>query len=315
MKFFFIVFIFLSLFTGFCFASESLLFLPKNTEVVYSLRHLDVNPAWSELLEIYQRNLSSENKSNELVLTHIFQQFKFKTIAGGLFKKENLANSVLIIQPQLAGETEQFNRFLLNNLGSFVSVNNYWQKKGEEKRPIYFDNRGEANEKLTSFCVQDDQIILASNSNLISKCVFKQDKNDNVAANSLFKNLLIKGLSDYDGLFFVNNQQKKFSQELKKWESENKIVVLLSSDYLEAMLITFKLLSSDAMKGRIVFKCNNQTKISLVKADAEFLGEVFRRKYSYAQLAYKNNVLVEGDKVILNFETSNFKAILTKELK
>ncbi len=92
------------------------------------------------------------------------------------------------------------------------------------------------------------------------------------------------------------------------------MVVLLSSQWLEALLLEFKLVTADSLKGRLVFRCSDQSKLNMVKNDAQFLGEVIKRKYAYSQLSYKNKVSVEGNLVILDFDVTSFKAILDKEL-
>jgi hypothetical protein len=48
--------------------------------------------------------------------------------------------------------------------------------------------------------------------------------------------------------------------------------------------------------------------------DAQFLGEVIKRKYAYSQLVWNNKIVIQGDLVILDFSATNFKAILDQEL-
>ncbi len=290
-------------------------YLPDNTEIVYSLRNINTSSAWQGLIKSYQGKIAShKDDPNYFLLDYLFRQFKFKQIAGGSFVTGTTSKNILAVYPDLESEKERFNKFLIDNLGNFVSVNPNWQKKQINQQNIYFDNRAETNDLMTAFSVQGSQVVLASNSGLVATCLGTRTKQNSIVTTGLFKELIGKIPKDYDGLIFINNQNRKFSQDLKKWEADNKMVVLMSGQWLDALMLEFKLVTSDSLKGKIVFKCSDQSKLNMVKNDAQFLGEVVKRKYAYSQLAYKNKVSVEGNMVILDFDASNFKAILDKEL-
>ncbi|MBI5554897.1 MAG: hypothetical protein HY920_03460 [Elusimicrobia bacterium] len=296
-------------------AEELTEYLPKNTELVYSLRNIDTSSAWQSLIKNYQGKVAgTKDDPDYFLLDYLFRQFKFKQIAGGSFVTGTTKKNILVVYPDLEGEKERFNKFLIDNLGNFVSVNPNWQNKQVNQQSIFFDSWAETNDLLTAFSVQGSQVVLASNSGLVATCLETKTKQNSMVTAALFKELSGKIPPDYDGLIFVNNQSRKFSQDLKKWETDNKMVVLMSGQWLEAWLLEFKLLTADSLQGKIVFKCSDQSKLNMVKNDAQFLGEVVKRKYAYSQLVYKNKVAVEGNSVILDFAASNFKAILEKEL-
>ena len=295
--------------------SEVTEYLPKNTEIVYSLNNIDTSSAWQGLIKTYQGKIAThKDDPNYFLLDYLFRQFKFKQIAGGSFITGTTKKNILVVYPDLEGEKERFNKFLIDNLGNFASVNPSWQKKQINQQNIFFDSRAEANALMTAFSVQGSQVVLASNSGLVATCLETKTKQSSIVKTALFKEIIGKIPKDYDGLIFVNNQSRKFSQDLKKWEKDNKLVVLMSSQWLDALMLEFKLITDDSLRGKIVFKCSDQSKLNVVKNDAQFLGEVIKRKYAYSQLSYNNKVSVEGNSVILDFEARNFKAILDKEL-
>ncbi len=290
-------------------------YLPKNTEIAYSLRNIDTSSAWQGLIKSYQGKVAGhKDDPNYFLLDYLFRQFKFKQIAGGSFVTGITRKNILAVYPDLEGEKERFNKFLIDNLGNFVSVNPSWLNKQVNQQNIFFDSRAETNDLMTAFSVQGSQVVLASNSGLVATCLETKTKQNSIVTAALFKKLIGKIPQDYDGLFFVNNQSRKFSQDLKKWETDNKMVMLMSGQWLEALMLEFKLVTDDSLKGKIIFRCSDQSKLNVVKNDAQFLGEVVKRKYAYSQLAYKNKVAVEGNSVILDFDASNFRAILDKEL-
>jgi len=289
-------------------------YLPANMDVTYQLLHVDSQPAWQEILNLYRDKLANQNDPNMLLLSYIFKQFKFREIAGGYNRAAQQNNNVLLVQPQLSGPGEQFNRFLIDNLGSFVAIDQNWHQTAEGEAKIYFDIRGEANEKLTSFNVANDQVILASNSALVKKCLAAGEKQANIESQSWYKALRDKALANYDGVGGINNRNRNFTAELKKWEKNNNLVVLMSSDWIDALGLSFRFLSDDRIQGRLLFQCSEPGKVALVKSDAEFLGEVAKRRYSASQLGIKSKVTVNGNVVILDFEAVNWRPILEKEL-
>ncbi|MDD5757414.1 MAG: hypothetical protein PHR23_09105, partial [bacterium] len=212
------------------------------------------------------------------------------------------------------GEKERFNKFLIDNLGNFVSINSGWEKKESSQQDIYFDSQAERNDRLTAFSVQDGRVILASNSGLVSTCLAAGQTGSNIVQTAAFKELSSAIPKGYEGYIFINNQSRRFSQELKKWETDNKMIVLLSGQWLESLLLTFTLVTDDEVKGKLFFKCSDPAKIKLMQNDAQFLGEAIKRKYAYSKLVYNHTVTVQGHKVILDFTARNFKAILDKEL-
>lgn len=296
-------------------AEELTAYLPKSSEILFSLRNIDTSSAWQGLIKSYQGKIAGhKDDPNYFLLDYLFRQFKFKQIAGGSFVTGTMRKNILVVYPDLEGEKERFNKFLIDNLGNFVSVNPSWQNKQVNRQNIFFDSRAEANDLMTAFSVQGSQVVLASNSGLVATCLGTRTKQNSIVTTVLFKELIGKIPKDYDGLIFVNNQSRQFSQDLKKWETDNKMVVLMSGQWLDALMLEFKLITADSLKGKIVFKCSDRSKLNMVKNDAQFLGEVVKRKYAYSQMACKNKVSVEGNMVILDFDASNFKAILDKEL-
>jgi hypothetical protein len=290
-------------------------YLPKNAEIVFNLKNLNSSNAWRSLIRTYREKIAQhQDDPDYLLLSYLFRQFTFKQIAGGSFPADAGWNNILVVFPDLEGEKERFNKFLIDNLGNFVSINPGWQKKEGSQQNIYFDRQAESNERLTAFSVQADRVILASNSGLVATCLKAKQTGSNIITTASFKDLSSKVPQDYEGYIFINNRSSKFSQELKKWEKDNKLVVLMSSQWLESLLLTFTLVTDDSVKGKIVFKCSDPEKLKLMQNDAQFLGEVIKRKYAYSRLVYNNKIAVQGNMVILDFDASNFKAILDKEL-
>lgn len=295
-------------------ADELTSYIPPQAEVVFSLKNLDSSTAWRSVIKTYQGKIAQhQDDPNYLLVSYLFRQFTFKQIVGGSYPAGAGWNNVLVVFPDLTGEKERFNKFLIDNLGNFVSINPGWKKR-EGQQNIYFDSQAENNERLTAFSVQNDRVVLASNSNLVSQCLAAGQTGKNILAAAAFKEMSNKVPQGYEGYIFINNASRRFSQELKKWEADNKLVVMLSSQWLESMLLAFTLVTDDALKGKIIFKCSDPAKIKLMQNDAQFLGEVIKRKYAYSQLVYDHTVAVQGNTVILNFNASNFKAILDKEL-
>jgi hypothetical protein len=293
-------------------AGELTAYIPKTGKTVYQLRHLSANPAWQPVLDICRQKLGESQDPQLRVLSYIFKQFDFTEISGALIAPEN-GNNVLIIAPDLSGKAAQLNRFLIENLGTLVAVDQEWQKRNEAGANIYFDRRGEENEKLTSFCVQDHKVLLASNSSLVNQLLRTGGKPDNITADPLYRELAASALKDYDGLVYIDNGKHDFSRELKKWEDNNKMVVLLSSDWIAGVFVSFKLTAADQVKGRIVFKTNDRAKLPLVRNDAQFLGEAAKRRYGASQLDIKSKVTENGSRVTLDFEASNWRPILEQE--
>lgn len=296
-------------------AEELINYIPKNTEIVFSLKNLDTSTAWRSLIKTYQGKIAQhQDDPNYLLTAYLFKQFTFKQITGGGFPAGDGWNNMLMVFPDLAGEKERFNKFLIDNLGNFVSVNPGWQKKEAAGQNVYFDSQAESNDRLTAFSVQSDQVILASNSGLVAGCLEAKRTGSNIVTTAAFKELFSEKPKEYEGFIFINNKSRRFTQELKKWETDNKMVVLMSSQWLESLLLTFTLVTDDRVKGKVFFKCSDPAKIKLMQNDAQFLGEVIKRKYAYAQLIYSHTIKVQGNQVILDFQASNFKAILDKEL-
>jgi hypothetical protein len=296
-------------------AEELVNYVPKNAEIVFSLKNLDSSGPWRSLIKTYQGKIAQHQEDpNYLLVSYLFKQFTFKQIAGGSFPVEAGWNNILVVFPNLEGEKERFNKFLIDNLGNFVSINPGWQKKESRQQNIYFDSKAEQNDRLTSFSVQDSRVILASNSKLVSTCLEAQQTRANITTAASFKELSSKIPKDYEAYIVINNKGQRFSQELKKWETDNKLVVLMSGQWLESLLLTFTLVTDDEVKGRVVFKCSDPAKLKLMQNDAQFLGEVIKRRYAYAKLVYGDKITVLGNMVILDFNASNFKAILDKEL-
>ncbi len=296
-------------------AAELVNYLPKNAEVVFSLKNLNTSSAWRSLIKTYQGKIAQhQDDPNYLLLSYLFKQFTFKQVAGGSFPAEAGWKNILVVFPDLEGEKERFNKFLIDNLGNFVSINPGWSKKESNQQEIYFDSEAERNDRLTAFSVQEGRVILASNSGLVSTCLAAARTGSNVVQTAAFKELSSAIPKGYEGYIFINNQSRRFSQELKKWETDNKMVVLLSGQWLESLLLTFSLVTDDEVKGKLFFKCSDPAKVKLMQNDAQFLGEVIKRKYAYSQLVYNHTVSVQGNKVILDFTARNFKAILDKEL-
>ncbi|MDD5131516.1 MAG: hypothetical protein PHH44_02525 [bacterium] len=289
--------------------------MPKNAEIVFSLKNLDSSSAWRSLIKTYQSKVAQhQDDPNYLLVSYLFKQFTFKQIAGGSFPAGTSWNNILVLFPDLAGEKERFNKFLIDNLGNFVSINPGWKKKEGNQQNVYFDSQAENNESLTAFSVQNDRVVLASNSGIVSKCLETKKTGVGILTAALFKEMSGQIPKGYEGYVFVNNQSRRFSQELKKWETDNKLVVLMSGQWLESLLLAFNLVTDNEVKGKIVFKCSDPAKIKLVQNDARFLGEVVKRKYAYSQLVWDNKITVQGGLVILDFSATNFKAILDREL-
>ncbi len=295
-------------------AGEMLEYVPKSATVVFQLRHLDTAPAWQDILDLYRGKLAKQNDPNLVLLSYILRQFRFSTIVGGYSRGAQLSNNILALEPQLTGQGEQFNKFLVENLGSFVAVDQNWQKKEVAGAKIYFDSRGESNEKLTSFSVAADQIILASNSDLIGQCLVAAAKHNSVTGSAWYLSLANTAMKDYDGAVFINNQGREFTSYLKTWEQNNKMVVLLSKDWIDTLGFSFSFSDGNRLRGRIVFQCSQLGKVPLVKSDAEFLGEAAKRRYSAGQLDIKSKVTVNGTRVTMDFEAVNWRPIFEQEM-
>ncbi len=296
-------------------AEELVGYVPKNAEVIFSLKNLNTSTAWRSLIKTYQGKIAQhQDDPNYLLIAYLFKQFTFKQIAGGSFPTEAGWKNILAVFPDLEGEKERFNKFLIDNLGNFVSINPGWQKKEAARQNVYFDSQAESNNHLTAFSVQGDRVILASNSGLVSTCLEAKQTGSNIVTTPAFKELSSAIPKGYEGYIFINNKSRRFSQELKKWETDNKMVALMSSQWLESLLLTFTLVTDDEVKGKLFFKCSDPSKVKLMQNDAQFLGEVVKRKYAYSQLVYKHTVTVQGNKVILDFNARSFKAILDQEL-
>ncbi|MFH1142812.1 MAG: hypothetical protein V1695_03810, partial [Candidatus Uhrbacteria bacterium] len=222
-------------------------YLPRNTEIVYSLKNIDTSSAWQGLIKSYQGKVAGhKDDPNYFILDYLFRQFKFQQIAGGSFVTGTIRKNILVVYPDLEGEKERFNKFLIDNLGNFVSINPGWQKKQVNQQNIFFDIRAETNDLMTAFSVQGSQVVLASNSGLVATCLGTKTKKNSIITAALFRELIGKIPKDYDGIIFVNNQSRQFSQDLKKWETDNKMVVLMSGQWLEALLLEFKLITDDS---------------------------------------------------------------------
>ncbi|MDD5491231.1 MAG: hypothetical protein PHV60_00940 [bacterium] len=292
-------------------AEDLVNYLPQNTEIVFNLRDLDSSNAWRSMIKTYREKITRhQDDPNYLIISYLFKQFTFKQIAGGSFPAAVGWGNVLVVFPELEGEKERFNKFLIDNLGNFVSVSPRWKKVEN----IYFDSESENNDRLTAFSVRDNRVILASNSRLVSKCLEAKQKGISIITSASYQEMSSRLPQDYDGYIFINNKSRRFTQELKKWEKENKLVAMMSSQWLESLLLTFSLVTEDKLKGKLIFKCSDPAKVKLMQNDAQFLGEVIKRKYAYSQLVYDHKVEVQGNTVILDFDASNFKAILDKEL-
>lgn len=311
-----VICLFLSLQITLLRGEEILSSIPKPVDTVYHLRHLDTNAGWKEILAIYRKNLEQKQQDpNYLLLNYLLRQFTFKEIAGGILRVKNEDRHLVLILPKLDGDKERFNRFLIENLGNLVGLDKQWQKKDSSSGEISYHIQGETNEKLTAFAVLQERVFLASNSQLVEKILATQAKSDGIGKSPWHKLFFAKNIADYDGFMCIDNRQRCFTSKLKEWETKNKLKVLLSSDFLDGLSVSFILKSADKVQGRIIFLCSDPAKVALVNNDAQFLGEVARRKFMYAHLDYKSKVAVEGNTVILDFELNNIKSVLEKELQ
>jgi hypothetical protein len=116
-----------------------------------------------------------------------------------------------------------------------------------------------------------------------------------------------------EGILFADNSSSKFVNFLQPLEKKWKMTLFLSAEDLEWLGFSFDIVDSNRMSGEFTFQGAPDAFLEDIQDDAEFLGEVFKRKFIAEKIDYSGTVEVIDMTVRLKFNIEGVEP-LWKEL-
>ncbi len=167
---------------------------------------------------------------------------------------------------------------------------------------------------LAAYTAIRDYVLIATNPDELKRAIdVYKGKADSVKSNENFK-YLKKKLGEEDIFIFGDNKTRLLSTNLRRWEENEGVRVLLSSDSMEAVGIGLDIETPDSIKGQIYFIPTPGIDLIDVQDDATFFTEVITRAFTEEDINWMSDIHSTDKHVMLEFEGTGFRPIIEDAL-
>ena len=255
-----------------------------------------------------------EKKQKKEQISYLFRElYPDSVTAFAYFKDEEIKDYALILEVSGLIEGQSKLAALAESLEILIKKVKDLKKQVYHNYQIVYSSDRYA-EDISCYALLDaKRVALGSNLEVLKRVLLtKQGTLGSINDDQVFNKIRGYLLDTQDGFVFVNNRDKIFSQALKKWESSH-ITVLLFSENLAGIGLSFDLANNDSMLGRVIF-LGSSSDISLteIEEDAYFFDEAINRKLAAEGLSYEGEISKDSASVILDFKGYGFKSLWKK---
>jgi hypothetical protein len=301
---------------------KELKFIAKNVDVLIFINNNPEDPGLSFITNLWKERFEmKETPQKYEAIDQLYSEFPFGKIVGAAFlpkeaftsKKEPIYPDFIVVI-EVKGKREVFKKAL------DVLIKKRKPLKEFEYSGYKITYRDKALEPfhgekdLAAYVQVGDFFVIATTPRQLEIAIDAyKGKLESITENREFLKLK-QNLAEGDCLVFLNNENKKFSDNLKRWEEKEGMRLLLSSDLISSLGLSFDLETDDALKGEVIFMPGADVEIVNIEDDALFFAEVITRSFAKQQIKWISNVEATKDLVKLEFEGTGFKPILEEAL-
>jgi hypothetical protein len=280
-------------------AAETPKFVPDSCISVVTVSNAQNDPGISWLLDAWI------NSPRESPLREFFKSTAAKEMSVAVFPKKGDSPLYLLFVVNFA-KGAKINKDVMNNVimpdpdAKLQSVS----YKGATINFVSVDTP----EDFSAYTVLQDKVLFGSDVDVLKEAL----DGPSVEKSSGYQNVRAQFPQAKDGLLFADNKGSKFLNFLQPLEKKWKMTLLLSAEYLEWMGSSFDVINSTRVAGKFVFQGKDTSYIEDIQDDAEFLGEVFKRKFIAEKIDYSSEVEVKDRTVVLNFQIDGIEPLWKK---
>ena len=280
--------------------AETSRYIPDSCTTVVTISNVQTDPGISWLLD------SWINSPRESPLRDLFDSTASKEMSVAVFPPKGKTPLYLLLVVKLA-EGAKIDKNILN---AIVTPEDKPGVKSVSYKGavINFAPEENAPEDFSAYAVLKDQVLIGTDVDVIKKAI----EGPSIKKSPGYLEAEDRFSGAADGLLFADNSGSKFVNFLQPLEKKWKMTLLLSAEYLEWMSYSFDVIDSTRVAGKVVFQGVDKTYIEDIQDDAEFLGEVFKRKFIAEKIRYSSEVEVQDSTVLLNFKIEGIEPLWVK---
>jgi len=297
--------------------TEELNFIPKDSDAVININYNPqdsgfsfVTGLWKERFEIREAPKKYE------AIDQLYSELPFGKIAGAVFFPEEAyglksqplhPDFMVVVEIKAKGKVFKDALDVLIKKKKPLKTLIYSGYKIVYRDKILEPYHGEKD--LAAYVQVGDFFVISMEPKQLKKAIDTyKGKFDSIYKNAEFLKLK-KELSDEDAFIFIDNHNREFSDNLKRWEEKEGMRLLLSSGFISSIGLAFDLETKDALKGKIVFVPAPGEEVFNIEDDAYFFAEIITRSLTKQNIDWISDVKSENGVIKLEFEGTGFEPI------
>lgn len=300
-------------------AKEIVEIIPDEIMVMASLKNIKSDPGLRFIMERYREKASrKESKRNIEVVEELYAKLNFSQVVCAMLMKEREDTPRYLIAVSLPGVTAEE-----KNVHIFTKALNTLLKKEDEslrsedylKHEIIYNYQREWKrpDEISAYTCLEDKVILGTDRDILKKVIMvAEGRKKSIAQSKKFADMKAKFIEAGDGFIYIDNRDVNFAQNLRYWEEEGHISLLLSAEHIHSLGISFNLVDEDRATGKIIFTALGKEALPDIRDDAQFLGEAIKRKFTAEKIDYTSKVVVKDKDVILDFTVAGLRPVWIK---